>query len=78
MDFRGVYLRWNWKNRPKAKNYDTLEEYLEARRKHDEGFEAKCREIMNDPEKWVDDNVFEDWTIEGLVQKFIRKEILGE
>jgi len=41
-----------------------------------EGFEKKFNDI--DALKWFEDNVYEDWTWEGMLQKFIKTEILGE
>jgi len=37
--------------------------------------EAELREI--DLVKWFEDNVYQDWTWEGMLKKFIEKEILG-
>ena len=41
-----------------------------------EGFEAKFTNF--DGQKWFEENVYEDWTWEGMLEKFIKKEILAE
>jgi len=61
-------MKFNLKNRPKAKDYPSLYEYLEARRKHDEGFEAELREKLN-----KEKHLWDAFYCEGLI-----KEILGE
>lgn len=75
-------MTFNLENRPQLeegecafKVSDYCKSYVD---KWFEGFKNKFTEILNDPEKWVEENVFEGWTVEGLIQKFIRKEILGE
>jgi len=40
-----------------------------------DGFEKKFKNF--DAEKWFDENVYEDWTWEGMLEKFIETEILG-
>ena len=42
-------------------------------------FEGFAKKISNiDSQKWFEENVYEDWTWEGMLAKFIEKEILGE
>ena len=36
-----------------------------------------CRERQH-AQKWFDENVYEDWTWEGMLEKFIKTQILGE
>jgi len=40
-----------------------------------EDFKKKFNDL--DAVKWFEDNVYEDWTWEGMLQKFIKLEILG-
>lgn len=53
-----------------------VEEYVNANDVWFEGFEKKVKNF--DAQKWFDENVYEDWTWEGMLEKFIEKEILGD
>ena len=60
--------------KPTLKDYPTDGEWMSAF-KWKEQFRKKLRDI--DTVKWFEENVYEDWTWEGLLEKFIDEEILG-
>ncbi|GAH96735.1 unnamed protein product, partial [marine sediment metagenome] len=61
-------MKYNFKNRPVKSTPQEYERWIK-------GFEKKVKNF--DAQKWFDENVYEDWTWEGMLQKFIEKEILG-
>ena len=69
-------MKYNLKNRPKNTRDSWRMHAWKDYEKWFEGFEAKFRNF--DAQKWFEENVYEDWTWEGMLEKFIKKEILGE
>ena len=61
---------------PTDPKYPHANEYIMRILEWKENFTKKFEEL--NAEEWFNDNVYEDWDWEGMLKKFIDKEILGQ